>query len=169
MRTILTTTLCATAILALADGALAQGFQQMPPQPPAVSPYLNLLRGGASRASNYYNLTVPQVQQQYYNEQFYQQGMQQGALIEGLEQQSQAGGAAGPLRLPVTGHTTQLQSQYRYFQTRGAGGAASGVTRAVGVPSYANTVGVQGGGGGTGVRGGTGAGAPPAGGRGVNR
>src|SRR5262249_28624428 len=46
-----------------------------PPNPPAVSPYLNLLRRGGGPVQNYFNLTQPQIQ--FYND------------ISGLQQQTQ--------------------------------------------------------------------------------
>jgi len=90
---------------------------------PAVSPYLNLLRGGSSPTQNYFNLVKPEVE--------FRSGIQQNSQnINSVQQQTnslqmqqdntqmflqqQARGS----RLGATGHTTSFMSHSRFFGGR---------------------------------------------------
>lgn len=126
MRTILTTTLLLAAALGVADRAAAQGFA--PYQRPPVSPYINLLRRGSDPAINYYGIVRPIVDQQTFNQQFYDQQQQlQSTLNQDLSLLSQPGETADVPRYPTTGHPTQLFGHLRYFQSRGSAGGYSAV------------------------------------------
>jgi hypothetical protein len=71
---------------------------------PAVSPYLNLLRGG-NPAINYYGLVRPQIAAG--------KALQElGENVNSLE-----GAVTQPLQ---TGHTSSFMTQSRYFMTNGA-------------------------------------------------
>lgn len=107
-----------------------------PPPPPGLSPYLNLLRGGASAGVNYQGLVKPQL---YF----------QGA-IQNL--QSQAAAANSPVsapqsegELPGTGIPVQFQNHLAYFQNAGTmiGGGAGQGQGAIGRPGGARQLGNQ--------------------------
>ncbi len=85
---------------------------QLPSQRPAVSPWLNLNRQGASSANNYYNLVQPQ--------------FEFGAGIQSLQAQTQANrgaitGLEGGLMSYTTGHRTGFMTQSRYFMNNNSG------------------------------------------------
>ncbi len=83
---------------------------------PAVSPYLNVLRGGAPPGVNYYNIVQPQLQ-------FFsainrlQQQQQQTAAVLG----SSSGGAL------TTGHEVQFSNYSHYYPSQ-LGGYRTGLT-----------------------------------------
>ena len=107
-------------------------------QSPVVSPYLNLLRRGGDAGFNYTTLVRPQLEQLRTNQQIAYGQQQIAGQVQELEELPNGYdlSAAQP-RLTTTGHSTQLMSQNRYFQTRGTG-APSGSTGTTGVrPSLA--------------------------------
>jgi hypothetical protein len=104
-------------LVSLAGSAHAQfGPQyQLPSARPAISPWLNLLRGGASPANNYFNLVRPE---QDFGSNIYQlQGQTQAnrAAINNLEY--------GPYAF-TTGHRSGFMTQGRYFMNNGSGSPA---------------------------------------------
>jgi hypothetical protein len=105
-------------LLSLAAGSASAQFgpqYQLPSTRPAISPWLNLLRPGASPANNYFNLVQPQ---QEFGSNIYQlQGQTQAnrAAINNLEY-----GQAGF----TTGHRSGFMTQGRYFLNNSSGGAA---------------------------------------------
>jgi hypothetical protein len=112
----------------VAPSAHAQGYvrpQTNPFPKPAVSPYLNLLRGG-NPAINYYGLVRPQEDTATALLQLQQQQQQQMA--------NQALLAAGDPTLPVTGHPTRFFNYSHYFFNQGGGPA--GVLGATGLGGY---------------------------------
>jgi hypothetical protein len=83
-----------------------------PLQRPGFSPYLNLLRPDVNPAINYYGLVQPQLNaanaiQNLQYQQFYSQSQQ----------------ASAANTLPPTGQGAGFQTQGRYFQNQGSGGA----------------------------------------------
>jgi hypothetical protein len=89
---------------------------QMPSSRPAVSPYLNLLRSGATPGENYYNLVQPQLQFGAGINQLQSQTMANRSAISSLE-----GGAAGQF---TTGHRSGFMTASRYFMNNGSGAPA---------------------------------------------
>jgi hypothetical protein len=83
---------------------------------PAVSPYINILRGGAPAGVNYYNLVQPQLQ-------FY-------SAINQLQSQQQQQGPTSfnSQGLLVTGHSVQF-SNYSHFYPQLAQGPSTGIRR----------------------------------------
>lgn len=126
MRNPLTPHLAALALLmsGLLHQAHAQTIQGYINQPP-VSPYLNILRGGAPAGVNYYNLVQPQLQFYSAINQLQVQQQQQGVLSTN---------AAGAL---ITGHPIQFSNLSHYYPPTGfgirggAGGSGSSVTPAI--------------------------------------
>jgi hypothetical protein len=111
MKKQLTGPLAALALLAAAitPQAHAQTLYGNINQPP-VSPYLNVLRGGAPAGVNYYNIVQPQLQ--FYsaiNQLQYQQQQQQAFLSTN---------ASGAL---ITGHPVQFSNPSHFFPQTGAG------------------------------------------------
>jgi hypothetical protein len=110
-------TAAALTLLALAGLPAAQAQTYAPPvtnpfQPPVVSPYLNLRRGG-SPAVNYYGVIRPQEQT--------------NASLHQLQQQVTTGqatlaGEAAALALPSTGHPTRFFNYSHYFFNQGGAG-----------------------------------------------
>ena len=102
--------LAGAGLLACLRGAQAQAPVTRPPvnpfNPPPVSPYLNLGRGGAP-AINYYGLVRPQVDTAAYLQQL---------------QRQQAAAALPPAELaggvPVTGHPVQFMNFSHYYSGR---------------------------------------------------
>ena len=88
-------------------------FQVSPINRPAVSPYLNLFRGG-SPALNYYDLVRPQ---QEFASALQQLQQQQAAPVVPLAGESVQG-------IPVTGHTAVFMNFSRFY-SRPIGGPAS--------------------------------------------
>ena len=99
--------------------ALATGpaSAQTPASRPPVSPYLNLLRRGASPGGNYYDLVRPQVDFRSSIQQLQQQ-------VTG--QQQAVAAAETTTELPATGHRTGFQSHTRYFLNNFSGGVGAG-------------------------------------------
>ena len=101
-----------TAIAGPAAGQPPPRLGSAPP-PPTVSPYLNLLRGGASPGVNYYGLVRPQL--------YFQNS------IQGLQQQAAGnlnpvvGGAADGSDLPGTGMPVQFMNHGVFFMNLGGG------------------------------------------------
>jgi hypothetical protein len=105
------------ALVLLAGGATANAqnyggiggipFGQTYRPRPAVSPYLNLLRGGATLESNYYNLVRPENEFRSSIQQLQLQATANQEAITSVQ-------SAGPL---VTGHLSSFQTQRSYFQT----------------------------------------------------
>ena len=141
MRRILTT-------FALLAGFASQASAQFPVRPggggigggaafgqsgPTVSPYINLLRGGGTTASNYYGIVKPefQVQQQ----------------VQGLSDQQNLNSASigGLENVPTTGSAIRFMNTQPYFQSlnRGGGNGGGGFGIAQGVA--ANPIGRNGG------------------------
>lgn len=109
MRSQLKNILAVLALLAAGSGsrAWAQTIGGNINQPP-VSPYINILRGGAPAAVNYYNLVQPQLQ-------FY-------SAINQLQNQQQTSYAAlSTLGYETTGHAAQFVNYTHYYPTLGLG------------------------------------------------
>jgi hypothetical protein len=99
----------------LAPQARAQVYARPatnPFQPPAVSPYLNLARGG-DRAINYYGLVKPQEQTHLNILQLQQQQAATGQAVMAGETN---------LALPYTGHPTRFFNYSHYFFNQGGAG-----------------------------------------------
>jgi hypothetical protein len=109
------------ALVLLAGGATANAqnyggiggipFGQTYRPRPAVSPYLNLLRGGATLESNYYNLVRPENEFRSSIQQLQLQSTANQDAITNIQ-------SPGPL---VTGHLSSFQTQKSYFQTTTGG------------------------------------------------
>jgi hypothetical protein len=108
------TTILPALILCLGAGsqiAWGQGFSQYPTNPanrPAVSPYLNLLRGGSTGGVNYYDLVRPQID--------FRSGILQNQQQIAANQQSISNIAAAPL---TTGHPARYMTHWAYFMSNG--------------------------------------------------
>jgi hypothetical protein len=95
------------------------GFPRTPSPTPPYSPYLNLLRPGASPAINYYGLVRPQFQAQ---QSMLALQSQIGANSQAIGNLSATGGP-----LPDTGKTVGFMNYGRYFQNfNPASGGSSG-------------------------------------------
>lgn len=91
-----------------------------PPPPPGLSPYLNLLRGGASAGVNYQGLVKPQL---------YFQGAIQNLQSQASAANSPSAAPQSEGELPGTGIPVQFQNHLVYFQNAGTlmgGGAGQG-------------------------------------------
>ena len=128
---------CPTVVLALAAfcgwsaNVMAQfgGPQQM--GPPAISPYVNMLRSDSSPALNYYGLVRPQ-------QQFAQQNQQLGQGLQSLQMQSMNmpmnSANYGYSQLGATGHpvifnsfgTSRFSGGYTGYGGGGFGGGGGG-------------------------------------------
>ena len=93
-------------------GAHAQTLYGTAPQPP-VSPYINVLRGGAAAGVNYYNIVQPQLQ-------FYSAINQ----LQAQQQQQQAAIAMSSMGYETTGHPVQFYN-YSHFYPQPALGMRS--------------------------------------------
>jgi hypothetical protein len=102
--------------LALSSATERAVAQPLPTTPPPVSPYLNLLRRGASPALNYYDIVRPQVEFRNFSQQVQQQVTNNQQSIANLEN--------NPNTL-VTGHAAGFMTSSRYFMTRGAQGSSN--------------------------------------------
>ena len=116
-----------TASLALAcllgEGQFARAqfpYGGSPNGRPAVSPYINLLRGGASPAINYSTLVRPELDFRASVSQLQNQSLANQQAITGL---AQGGLPGGPL---VTGTTVGFQNHLIYFQTMTGGPGGQG-------------------------------------------
>ena len=103
-----------SALFMLAGGATAQA-QYYRAQPP-VSPYLNLLRGGASVSSNYFNLVQPENE---FRSSILKLQQQTGANQTAITDLQFSGGKL------ATGHLSGFQTQASYFQTMSGGAIGS--------------------------------------------
>jgi hypothetical protein len=134
---------CVSAALFVFPGAVSA--QQVTTPQPRLSPYLNILRGGATPAGNYLTLTRPEVSIRNSLQQVSQQAQSNTQQITGLEANA----------LPATGHPFGFQNHLIYFNNLSGGGAAGaggGVAPPV-VGGLGVGTGVPGGfGGGIGVR-----------------
>lgn len=102
--------------LAAVAAPVAQA-QFAPPQSPAVSPYLNLLRNGSPMFLNYYGLVQPQIQAQ-------QQLQNLQNQVQGLDAALSAGGAGGSGA--STGHPWGYFTHRGYFLNNRSGNAGGG-------------------------------------------
>jgi hypothetical protein len=118
---LLTASLALAGLLCQAPAARAQyPYGGNPYTRPAVSPYINLLRGGASPAINYSTLVRPELEFRSSINQLNNQTLLNQQAITGLSQQQYG----GPL---VTGAQVGFQNQGVYFNslTGGPGGFGS--------------------------------------------
>lgn len=95
---------------------LAQGPGPSPPRRPALSPYLNLLRGGNS-AVNYYGLVRPQNEFRAANNQLQNSVNRLQSEID----QTQALQQSGISQLQATGHKSGFNTHRAYFFTNASG------------------------------------------------
>jgi hypothetical protein len=102
-------------VTAVAGSSSAQS-SYVPFNQPRVSPYLNLLRGGASPGVNYYDLVRPQFQ--------FRNSIQQLQQQVGADQQALAG-LQGPGSTPTTGHPVGFMTHLSYFQTLSSTGGGA--------------------------------------------
>jgi hypothetical protein len=113
MKRPLTITLGALALLIGFPSARALGqynpYRPAGTLPPAYSPYLNLLRGGNSFATNYYGLVRPEIG--FRNSIL---GLQQQTALNSYELQT---GQTGQLQ---TGHPVQFLNYSHYFGNLGS-------------------------------------------------
>jgi hypothetical protein len=99
----------------------AQGFTTNPTNPanrPAVSPYVNILRGGATAGVNYYGLVKPEVDFRNAITQNQQQIAANGQSISNLGAESL-----------TTGHSARYMTHWAYFMNNGAGPNAGAFRR----------------------------------------
>lgn len=85
---------------------------------PAVSPYINLTRQGASGAVNYFGLVRPEVQFR-------------GALLQNQQEIANSQQSISNLQAPplATGHHAAFMTQWRYFMNTGIGAPNSAFRR----------------------------------------
>lgn len=89
---------------------------------PVISPYMNLLRGGADPGFNYYTLVQPQLQQQRYNQ---LQGQQIQRL--GREVAAEKASPYGPVtKLRSTGTSATRMNYSHYYPGLGGAGGRGG-------------------------------------------
>jgi len=86
------------------------GYSGNPANRPAVSPYINLLRGGSSGGVNYYGLVRPEIE--------FRSGIQRNQQQIAASQQSYSELAAG---MSTTGHPTRYMTHWNYFLNNGVG------------------------------------------------
>jgi hypothetical protein len=98
-----------------AGRAMAQAYRP----PPAVSPYLNILRGGQGPGLNYYNLVRPEVEFRGAIQQLQTQNATTSQALAALESTS---------GLPTTGHRTGFMNYSQYFLNSGATGRSFSTT-----------------------------------------
>ena len=96
----------------------AQALPLNPALRPAVSPYINLTRQGASGGVNYYGLVRPDIQ--------FRSGILQNQREIATNQQALSNLAATPL---TTGHHAGFMTQWRYFMNTGIGAPTSAFRR----------------------------------------
>lgn len=112
MRNLAAASLAALALLiaGAGSGALAQTLSGSINQPP-VSPYINILRGGAPAGVNYYNIVQPQLQ-------FY-------SAINQLQsqQRQQAASMGSSSEFLSTGHEVQFGNLSHFYPQQGGGGS----------------------------------------------
>jgi hypothetical protein len=86
------------------------GYPANPANRPAVSPYINLLRGGSSGGVNYYGLVKPDIE--------FRGAIQRNQQQIAAGQQSYSELTAGLL---TTGHPTRYMTHWNYFLNNGIG------------------------------------------------
>jgi hypothetical protein len=122
-RQLVLSTLAAVGIIVLQGAGIAQAqytnptprfpqFPQVNNNPPRLSPYLNLLRGG-DPAANYYLGVVPEREQRVFNREF-------GSAIDILDRRTAAGAETviddvRPRGLPPTGHSVRFLNASPYY------------------------------------------------------
>jgi len=102
----------------LVTGMGSQAPAQMPgPYQPPISPYINILRGGASPAINYFNIVQPQLQ---FNDAIGQLQTQQTSMGQAI--------ATGSTLGTTTGHPVMFGNLSHYYsvQRMGAGMSMGG-------------------------------------------
>jgi hypothetical protein len=105
------------ALVLVASAASAQPQVGPVNRSPAVSPYLNLLRGDNSPAVNYYGLVRPQMEFRSGLQDLQQQVSNNQAAISDLN------------AFPTTGHRTSFLNTGGYYSSRSRGTNFSGVPR----------------------------------------
>jgi hypothetical protein len=108
----------AVAFLGTASPLWAQGYPFNPANRPAVSPYINIPRQGASAGVNYYGLVRPEIQ--------FRGAIAQNQLDIAGNQQAISNFNPGPIS---TGHHAGFMTQWRYFMSTGVGAPTSGFRR----------------------------------------
>jgi hypothetical protein len=103
MRSLLAGLLAVLAAASLGSYAHAQTLYGNPTQPP-VSPYINILRGGAPAGVNYYNIVQPQLQ-------FYS-AINQLQNQQYLQATNLSTNASGDL---ITGHPIQFSNLSHFY------------------------------------------------------
>ena len=113
-------TALAFALMASAAPLWAQGLGAPgnPANRPAVSPYINLLRGGSSGGVNYYGLVRPEIE--------FRGAIQRNQQQIAASQQSYSELTAG---LSTTGHPTRYMTHWNYFLNNGIGTATPSFRR----------------------------------------
>jgi hypothetical protein len=110
-------------VLAAPLWAQGPGYPYNPINRPAVSPYINLLRGGSSGGVNYYGLVRPDIE--------FRSGIQRNQQQLTTNQQTFSEFTAG---LSTTGHPTRYMTQWNYFMNNGVGAVQSTFRRAAPAP-----------------------------------
>jgi len=105
-------------VFGLAGPLWAQALPLNPALRPAVSPYINLTRQGASGGVNYYGLVRPDIQ--------FRSGILQNQQEIATSQQAIANLGATPL---TTGHHVGFMTQWRYFMNTNVGAPVSAFRR----------------------------------------
>ncbi|SRR6266849_3255203 len=108
------------AFMASAAPLWAQGLgvPGNPANRPAVSPYINLLRGGSSAGVNYYGLVRPEIE--------FRGAIQRNQQQIAAGQQSYSELTAG---LSTTGHPVRYMTHWNYFLNNGIGTATQSFRR----------------------------------------
>jgi hypothetical protein len=110
----------AVAFLGTASPLWAQGYPFNPANRPAVSPYINILRQGASPGVNYYGIVRPELQ--------FRGAIAQNQLDIAGNQQAISNLNPGAI---TTGHHAGFMTQWRYFMNTGTGATASSFRRSL--------------------------------------
>jgi hypothetical protein len=118
IMTAVVVTLLASAAPLWAQGL---GYTANPANRPAVSPYINLLRGGSSAGVNYYGLVKPEIE--------FRSGIMRNQQQIIANQQSYSELTTGLL---TTGHPTRYMTHWNYFLNNGIG--TTGFRRPVSPP-----------------------------------
>ena len=114
-------TALAVAFLGTASPLWAQGYPFNPVTRPAVSPYIHILRQGASPVVNYYGIVRPELQ--------FRGAIAQNQLDIASNQQAISNFNPGPI---TTGHHAGFMTQWRYFMNTGVGAPTSAFRRSLG-------------------------------------
>jgi hypothetical protein len=100
----------------LVVGAGSGAYAQMPgPYQPPINPYINILRGGAPPAINYFNIVQPQLE---FNAAISQLQMQQNIQGQAI--------AAGNTLGTTTGHPVMFGNYSHYYTRQGMGAGLMG-------------------------------------------